>query len=268
MRKFYNLLFILFLPALFLLFTSEVLYHTGSPGGKTGSPGDGGANCTDCHTSFAPVDEEFWIYSPVMQLTGYNPGETYDIIVIGMWENAQKFGFEATAEDAQGNKVGQFIASFDGRTQTINNNSAITHTAAGNAPIIDTTTLWNFTWTAPATSVGEITFYAAINSANGNGNNQGDLIHLSNFTAPVSTGIGESEMAEKLEIYPNPGNGDFTIQANASVNTNEISVFNTSGQLVYKTPITAGANKLDLKHLEKGIYFVKAGDLSRRILIR
>ncbi|HRX96862.1 MAG TPA: hypothetical protein P5514_07945 [Bacteroidales bacterium] len=48
MKRIYNLLIIIAVPALFLLFTSEVLYHTGSPGGKTGSPGDGGHNCTDC----------------------------------------------------------------------------------------------------------------------------------------------------------------------------------------------------------------------------
>ena len=39
-----------------------------------------------------------------------------------------------------------------------------------------------FSWTAPATDVGPVTFYVAANAANNNGNNQGDQIYNTKVT--------------------------------------------------------------------------------------
>ena len=107
MKKFYNVIFVLAIPALFLILTSESDKLNGSPGGKTGSPGDGGANCTGCHAG-TPVTEEFWINSSELMTTGYQSGQEYNIIVVGVDPDANKFGFEATAESSTGAKVGTF----------------------------------------------------------------------------------------------------------------------------------------------------------------
>ncbi len=82
MKKKYNLLFVLAIPAIFVVFTSGVLYPDGSPGGRTGSPGDNGANCTGCHTG-TPITQEYWIVGSELIVSGYEVGQTYDIIVTG-----------------------------------------------------------------------------------------------------------------------------------------------------------------------------------------
>ncbi|GAB4313101.1 MAG: hypothetical protein Kow00127_03980 [Bacteroidales bacterium] len=264
MKKSYSFFAVLLVPVIFLVFTSEVLFHTGSPGGKTGSPGDGGHNCTDCHAG-TPITQEFWILNTDLALNGYSPGETYDIMVIGVDPDAQKFGFEATAEDANGSKVGTFQAGMMGMTQVINNGKSITHTALGNTPLADTGTLYMFTWTAPSEPVGDITFYAAINAANGNGNNSGDQIYLSQFTASPAVGIARNAVAS-LNVYPNPGNGYFKVTGFTG-NDSEVEVFNLTGQVVFRTVLNTSPAKLNLSHLDEGVYFIRQGNASTKVVI-
>jgi hypothetical protein len=53
----------------------------------------------------------------------------------------------------------------------------ILHTAAGTNPTGAGTNSWSFKWTAPPTSTGKVTFYAAGNAANNDGAQTGDLIY-------------------------------------------------------------------------------------------
>ena len=267
MKRFYNILFVFAIPVVFVFLTSGVLFHSGSPGGKTGSPGDGGQNCTGCHTGSPAQNQELWLYGPELLLGGYSPGQTYDIFVLGLDDNANKFGFEATAEDAGGNKVGTFQAGFGGFNQTISNSKAITHTALGSTPVADTGTVWFFSWTAPATNVGNITFYAAINAANGNGNNQGDQIHLTQFAVSPSVGIKDVEAAGQFSIYPNPSTGLITISGNTA-DKNRLDILNLSGQLIYSQEVTGSDIKVDLSSLGKGIYIARLGQSSQQFVIR
>ena len=266
MKKHYNILMVFALPIAFLFLTSEVWFHSGSPGGKSGSPGDGGNNCTDCHAGTA-MNQELWIYGPDLLLGGYSAGQTYDIFVIGVDADAQKFGFEATAEDNNGNKVGSFDAGFGGFTQTINNSAAITHTALGSNPIADTGTVWFFSWTAPATNVGNITFYAAVNAANGNGGNSGDQIYLTQFVASPSVGVNDVAANEQLHIYPNPSSGLITV-SNKANNEGHLEILNLSGQLLHRQEASGSEIKADLGTLGKGIYIARLGEYSQRFVIR
>ena len=267
MKKFYNPLIIFAIPLAFIFFTSGVLFHTGSPGGKTGSPGDGGQNCTGCHTGSPAQNEELWLYGPELLLGGYSPGQTYDIFVLGLDANANKFGFEATAEDAGGNKVGTFQAGFGGFNQTISNSKAITHTALGSTPVADTGTVWFFSWTAPATNVGNITFYAAINAANGNGNNQGDQIHLTQFAVSPAVGINDVAATEQFSIYPNPSSGLIAVSGKTT-NESRLDILNLNGQLIYSKELSGSEEKVDLSTLGKGIYIARMGESSQRFVIR
>ena len=265
MKKFYNVLFVLAIPALFLLFTAESSTSNGSPGGKTGSPGDGGANCTDCHVG-EPFNQELWIYSPELLASGYQSGQTYNIIVIGLSETANKFGFEATAESSDGTKVGTFAPGPMGFNKLINNNKAVTHTLAGTVPLAPEGTSWFFTWTAPATSTGMITFYAAINAANGNGANSGDQINLSSFSVSPAVGISENNSLESMRVYPNPASDVVNIQ---SMNTSgKIEVINIHGQLVYSTESIDQLTRIDVSGFQKGIYFIRIGNETQRLIVR
>jgi hypothetical protein len=267
MKKIYNVFLVLALPAVFLLFTSEVLYHSGSPGGKTGSPGDNGANCTQCHSGTAQI-QEAWIYSPELSVMGYSPGQSYNVIVVGDKEDALKYGFEATAEDASGNKVGTFQVFPTGLTQIINNGKAITHTAEGTNPLLPPSTTWFFTWVAPASTVGDITFYVAVNAANGNGANSGDQINLSQFVASPATGIGAKSDPFSIGLYPNPSSGKVHFYADNTLTSNRIEVYALGGQIVYSMIVTPGINTIDLSGLYKGIYIARTGNLSQQLILR
>lgn len=265
MKKLYNFLFVLGIPALFLIFTSGTLFSGGSPGGKSGSPGDG-SDCTSCHSGTA-VNQEFWISNPTLQTAGYEAGAEYQIFVVGVKEGATRFGFEATAEDGSNNKVGTFAAGGLGQTQLTNSGTAVTHTTAGSFPIMDSTAAWFFTWTAPATTTGEITFYVAVNAANGNGANSGDQINLSSFSTSPSVGISEPENSVEYAIYPNPTAGLLNVKVAAMGIDNNIEILNLNGQLVYKSEIDNEQTKLDLSDLPKGIYFMRLGQETKRFVI-
>ena len=267
MKKFYNLALILLLPAVFgIILTSGIQNNAGSPGGKTGSPGDMGNNCTDCHAG-TPIIQEFWISSGDLILDGYEANQTYDMLVIASDGNASKFGFEATAETSTGIKTGTFEAGFMGTTQAINSSKAITHTAAGTTPLADTATLWMFTWTAPSEPVGDITFYAAINAANGNGNNGGDQIYLTQFTtSPATSSVISSDPDKAPQFFPNPSSGLLSYDLSGTL-VREITVFNLNGQVVRKISVSESNGTIDLTDLQKGVYIIQTPVSSQRILL-
>ncbi|SHG70358.1 T9SS type A sorting domain-containing protein [Winogradskyella jejuensis] len=68
-----------------------------------------------------------------------------------------------------------------------------------------------------------------------------------------------------LSIYPNPTTDNITISSSTSINS--ISVFNLLGQQVINTSQT---EKIDISHLESGIYLVKlkteSGEQTKRII--
>jgi len=267
MKKIYNLLIVLAIPAIFLVFTSEVMYPGGSPGGRTGSPGDGGANCAGCHSDFSPINQIGWITSPIMGI-GYTPGEEYTIVVAGFDQDADKFGFEATAEDQAGSKVVTFNPGMTGMAQLCNSNSAITHTLLGTTPLADTGTAWVFTWTAPVASVGDITFYAAINAANGNGGTSGDQIHLSQFTASPAVGISNYLISKAVRFYPNPATTYIHVESlNNSSEKSYLDIINLHGQLVKRAEILNTKQTIDISGFDSGIYFIRAGNFTERLII-
>jgi hypothetical protein len=172
MKIFYKLIPLFIIP-LSLLFYA---YHTGSPGGYSGSNGDG-KDCTNCHQPGPTSIVDGWITTDI-PAEGYTPGETYTITATGTHTGVVRFGFELTAENGSSQKTGTFSITDAARTQLTNGNHAVMHTAGGIAPSGDSNT-WTMDWTAPAVGTGSVTFTAAFNAANGNGNNSGDVIYKS-----------------------------------------------------------------------------------------
>jgi len=222
MKKFYRLFTLVLIPVAIIFLANS----TGSPGGKTGSPGDGTNNCSQCHTG-TPQTVTNWITTNI-PANGYVPGQNYTITATGFHMGVSKFGFELTAEDAAGTKVGTFSITSPNETQLANNNKSVTHTLAGTIPV-GNSKIWNMNWTAPAVSVGNVTFYAAFNAANGNGNNQGDVIYLSSHAVPPQvTGVDITFRVDMTEqtVSPlgvhiagsfqgwNPGSTEMTLSEN------------------------------------------------------
>jgi hypothetical protein len=180
MRKLYPLLAILATPVVLILMSSS----NGSPGGKSGSFGDGGATCTECHSGTAS-NVPNWITTDIPD-EGYTPGEIYTITATGTHPGVVKFGFELTVENSFGAKVGTLQLTEPARTKFTNANKAVTHTAAGNVPSGNSNS-WTMSWIAPENVLGDVWIYAAFNAANGNGNTSGDVVYKSSlFIAEVA----------------------------------------------------------------------------------
>jgi uncharacterized protein (TIGR03437 family) len=151
------------------------------PSRQTGAPGEN--NCTSCHDT-AAVNSG----GGTVTLTGlpasYAPSQAIPLTVQVAQTGLSRFGFQVTAIDSTGKQAGTIVATDTARTVlstgTVGANlrQYIGQTSAGtNAGS------WSFTWNAPATPVGTVTFYVAGLTANNDGDTPGD------FTYTISRSI-------------------------------------------------------------------------------
>jgi hypothetical protein len=191
------------LQAIILILLGSVIAYakiTGPEPGYTGAPGDIG-NCTACHdhpgqVGVGPGSVRIDGVPPV-----YQPGQVYLVTVTVQQGGRQRFGFQLTAIDVDGNKAGtlqsptsdaQVIAEtgFGGRQY-------VEHTQIGTLGQGNRT--WQIRWTAPSTDVGTVRFFVAGNAADNDGTNQGnDYIYLNN----VSSDSPNSNVTLSLQSRP------------------------------------------------------------------
>jgi hypothetical protein len=90
----------------------------------------------------------------------------------------------------------------------------------------------------------------------------------------LSTVLGINENADsKLQVFPNPTSGKFTVQLNQAAKDGKIRVYNILGNCVLTQQINSSFNQqLDLSGQAKGIYFVevRSGETNetRKIIIQ
>src|SRR4030095_15075371 len=167
-------------------------FSSGPPAGYTGAPGEEPEACAECHVPPDAGTGRIAITAPQT----YVPGHTYPITVTHT--NADptrlRWGFELTVLDNASDEKAGDLQGADGTTQVLNNagpgsaRQYIEHTAAGTFVGQQNTASWTFNWTAPPTDVGPVTFYAAGNQANNDGNTSGDYIYKTFVaSAPAST---------------------------------------------------------------------------------
>lgn len=73
----------------------------------------------------------------------------------------------------------------------------------------------------------------------------------------ASTGIKGERSSDKLQLFPNPSNGKIQVNLNEElVVYNELIIRNIIGEEVYKKSISSFPLRLNLSHLEKGMYFI------------
>jgi uncharacterized repeat protein (TIGR01451 family) len=158
-------------------------YSAGPPAGHTGAPGE--FTCAECHTAQVVGNGTFTINAP----PNYVPGQTYQITVNHLNNDPTRlrWGFELTALADDQTKAGN-LQSANNQTQILDNEGPagsrqyVEHTALGTFQGQQGGASWTFNWTAPAADVGNVTFYAAGNQANNDGNSTGDYI-LTTFVA-------------------------------------------------------------------------------------
>ncbi len=201
----------------FLKFSPEYEKVKASASGPTASHSNapGESNCTACHTDF-PINSG----EGNIRITGipanYLPNQQIPVTVTMNEKNAVIFGFQLTAIDSQGKRVGSF--SFPAQTpqplQIVegliggNERDYIQHTLNGVTPTQFGTKSWSFTWTAPNRRAGKVSFYTAGNGANSDNDTSGDYIYSTNDATLSGSALANFDADGQSDISVfRPSNG-------------------------------------------------------------
>jgi hypothetical protein len=172
-------------------------FSSGPPGGNTGAPNELTCATTGCHGGTPNTG------GGQFTITGlparYDPGMTYEVTISHSTADTsrRRWGFQVTVLNVNNLKVGN-LASNSGATSILNgdgpdgNRQYVEHNLTGTFPGQRNSASWTFNWTAPASDVGPVTFYAAGNQANNDNNNSGDQIYTTSLTInPPAVSIGQ-----------------------------------------------------------------------------
>jgi hypothetical protein len=67
------------------------------------------------------------------------------------------------------------------------------------------------------------------------------------------------EKAVSFKCYPNPNNGQFTVETDLENAT--IEIVSAFGQLIQTTPVSTGKTLIDLSEYQSGVYIVRLKDI-------
>jgi len=249
MKKNYFFKFLLFLipVSAFVLMSNS----GGRENALTGSPGDSGQTCSQCHSG-GSFGASVAITTNI-PASGYDLNTEYDITVTAT-STAPKHGFQITAEKISDNsKVGIFTADANAKTKTFNSNKNLTHTIASTSL---NEKAWTFKWTSPSSDQSQVKFYASAIAADGTGGTGGDQV----VTTSTSVGSLSIKEANRLDfsMYPNPSSEEMvTIQLPTGTLKADVSLYDISGRLIKTQKITNNNNKVSVQNLSNGIYMFK-----------
>jgi len=252
MKKYLLIIPITIALAIFFYPTTSNSYGTGSPGGKTNSPLDGGS-CTQCH--YAGLGTGATITTNIPP-SGYIASQVYTITANINQSGINKFGFEISAEEANfgSAKTGSFMVTNSSQTKFVNNNEAITHKSGGTSGFNSKS--WSMDWEAPSSGTGSVTFYGAFLGANGDGSNSGDTYHSATFT------VNEGLINSTNNISSNNQMTFNTITKTIESKT-ILSVYDIRGELVLIT----NSNSTNISHFNPGIYILKSENKTQKIIL-
>ncbi len=153
---------------------SLLLGNSSGPGGdNTGGPFSSSANaCGQCHSGNSNPGPGITISGLP---TDYYPGASYTV-TLSINNATLNNGFQVVALDGTNANAGSFTAGFGSSAYTFGGRNYLQHNS------LSTTGSWTFTWTAPTSNLGDVTFYASGNASNGNGNTSGDNVFIDNTT--------------------------------------------------------------------------------------
>lgn len=247
-------------------FQAAPLNANGPSGGYSGAPGE--QNCTSCHdgaTQDGSTENQLLVNNDIgFGITQYTPGATY-AVNLSMVSNPAKKGFQVTALNGANAMAGNFVAGTNTqlKTATISGGQRkyATHKNTSNTAA---TQVWSWTWVAPATSEGAVTFYVATNKANNNNNDNGDLIYLSQHVfLSDDASLNETTKENDFNVgYSSEKDAVLISYATLSILPTSLNLVNLEGKSVFSKKLGAtavGSNQEWVSlpsHLPNGFYIV------------
>lgn len=81
-------------------------------------------------------------------------------------------------------------------------------------------------------------------------------------------GIGESESSECFTLYPNPTKKSVTIIPSATLSTMPVFLLDITGRIVKKETMVDAPITIDVSMLPAGVYYVRVGETTDKLIIR
>ncbi len=222
------------------------------PVGHTGAFALGELTCakSGCHAGNGPQNS-----GPgnlVINFPGgeYTPGMSYDMSVTINDPGFMQYGFQLIAVADDGLSEGEFISTTS--LTTISSDSGRDYISHFNIPDAVGST-FEFTWVAPASNVGTVTFYGVGVSADGSNSPVGDFVYASELAISGQAGdaIGDVNQLQSVSLYPNPVKDHFKLDFDLSdKETVRAELLDMSGKLVQYWDLQdakPGANSFDLR---------------------
>ena len=228
----------------------------GAPLGWTGAPKEGTCSTNGgCHNGGTYT-------GGVTTITGLpatvEANKDYTITVSCTVAKAVTSGFEITAiDDVAGMKSGTWTAGAGQKVDNINTplRQYVTHTSP--QKFVNGAVKYVCNWKSPTTSSSKnITFYAAVLTANGNNGSSGDVAFSTSQKVIFPTvATNDLTLQSAMSVYPNPVANILNINVLNIENTN-FSFCNEYGQAVFSSKLSE-KNSFDVSSFSRGIYFAK-----------
>lgn len=240
------------ITAYILLTSSSNGRATGANTGNTGAPNES-ATCANCHSGGAygatTVSIQVFQLGTTTPVASYVPGTAYDMRVTVTKTSGTPvgYGFQMTALTTPGNLPQTGYSNLASNVKlklitsgTYNGRTYVEHNGVTN------NNQFNFRWTAPATGVGSIRFYAAGNCVNGNGGSGGDNSGNTSITLTQAVPLSATASATPISCF--------------GENNGAINLTVTGGVTPYTYLWSNGAVTEDLSDLAPGNYSVTITD--------
>lgn len=256
--------------ALAVMLTSGTDDNNGKAG-RTGAPGE--QTCVNsCHNSYALNSGTGSIALGSTNMTGwqYVPGQTYHMTVTVSLSTSVLFGFDVECLTSAGANAGTLTVTNSAQTQvknaTVSGNSRRNLVHQQGAGTGAGSKAFAFDWVAPATNIGNVTFYFAGNASNNQNNEAGDRIYTGSqvITPAVATGMEELAWGvDEVVVGPVPFDNScsvgYTMRSGGDV---MVSLLDVNGQVLerlVKTQRAPGRQIEMLTNLDRfaeGTYFI------------
>ncbi len=202
----------------------------------TGAPNE--ASCTACHADF-PANSGDGELKILGLPKNYLPNQAIPLTV-KLDANATKYGFQITAIDQDGERIGTYTLPKDDppEIQLVagivgpNVRHYVEHTLDGTTPVAFGTMSWNFTFNAPERRMGRIRFYAAGNAADSDGSTAGDLIYTTSGESLSGSAIASFDGDTKSDLAVFRPSDSTWYTGSSSTGVFEVVPFGQTGDII------------------------------------
>ena len=223
------------------------------PVARTGAPGETTCGASGCHAGGA--------FTGTVAITGIpdtvTANQSYTVTLTNT-SNAVRAGFQLTCLDGA-NAYSGTLTNGTGTSIGTSNSTGRKYIRQSSAKTLSGgSTGWTFTWKAPATAAEDkCTFYFVSLCANGNGNNSGDNVLVSNKSVVMKAVSSASEPGDHasnwIEFRPYPERLTISLLKQTE---GYLDIYDMQGRVV-RTDRLGPESQISTEQLEPGVYIAR-----------